>query len=60
MGQPGVVGPADTPVTYVEDSAGLRAVCKHLAGVERFGLDTEFVGERTYVPQLELIQVATP
>ena len=60
MGQAGVVGPTDVPVTYVEDTAGLRAACKHLAAVERFGLDTEFVGERTYVPQLELIQVATP
>lgn len=47
-------------MVYVDDAASLRAVCKHLASVERFGLDTEFVGERTYVPQLELIQVATP
>ncbi len=45
---------------YVDDAASLRTLCKHLAAVERFGLDTEFVGERTYVPQLELIQVATP
>src|SRR6185369_5339681 len=47
-------------VTYVDSAARLRAVCEHLAGVERFALDTEFVGERTYVPALELIQVATP
>jgi ribonuclease D len=47
-------------VTYVESAAGLRAVCEHLAQAERFALDTEFVGERTYVPALELIQVATP
>lgn len=45
---------------YVDSAARLTAVCDHLASVERFGLDTEFVGERTYVPQLELIQVATP
>src|SRR3954465_8555371 len=47
-------------VTYVDSAARLRTVCEHLAGVDRFALDTEFVGERTYVPALELIQVATP
>jgi ribonuclease D len=50
----------DGAVDYVDTGAGLRGICRYLAGVERFGLDTEFVGERTYVPQLELIQVATP
>lgn len=47
-------------VVYVDSAARLRGVCDHLATVERFALDTEFVGERTYVPVLELIQVATP
>src|SRR4051794_9916605 len=52
---------AESPeVTYVDSAARLRTVCEHLAGVDRFALDTEFVGERTYVPALELIQVATP
>lgn len=50
----------DQPLIYVSDGERLEAVCAHLATTERFGLDTEFVGERTYVPQLELIQVATP
>jgi len=50
----------DLPFTYVDTLKGLIEVCEHLAAVERFGLDTEFVGERTYVPQLELVQVATP
>lgn len=45
---------------YVDSAARLAAICEHLSSVERFGLDTEFVGERTYVPLLELIQVATP
>jgi ribonuclease D len=45
---------------YVDSAATLRAVCEHLATVDRFALDTEFVGERTYLPALELIQVATP
>jgi ribonuclease D len=47
-------------VTYVDTAARLRSTCEHLATVERFALDTEFVGERTYLPALELIQVATP
>ncbi len=47
------------PLVYVDDAVALRKVCERLAGVERFALDTEFVGERTYVPVLELIQVAT-
>jgi ribonuclease D len=51
--------PTPLPAVYVDDTAGLRAVCRELAAEERFGLDTEFVGERTYVPQLELVQVAT-
>lgn len=45
---------------YVDSATRLTTICEHLSTVERFGLDTEFVGERTYVPQLELIQVATP
>ncbi len=48
----------DESFLYVEDQAALRRLVGRLADCERFGLDTEFVGERTYVPQLELIQVA--
>jgi ribonuclease D len=50
----------DLTVTYVDSAATLRGVCERLAETDRFALDTEFVGERTYVPALELIQVATP
>ncbi|HUI24604.1 MAG TPA: ribonuclease D [Candidatus Kryptonia bacterium] len=49
----------DSSFLYVQDVAGLRRVVSQLGDSERFGLDTEFVGERTYTPQLELIQVAT-
>lgn len=51
---------SETNVIYVDSAAALRGVCERLAKTERFVLDTEFVGERTYVPVLELIQVATP
>lgn len=46
-------------VTYIDSAAGLDEACARLADVPRFALDTEFVGERTYVPVLELIQVST-
>lgn len=49
----------ELPVVYVDDMKALGEVCAHLAGTRRFALDTEFVGERTYYPKLELIQVAT-
>ena len=52
-------GRYEVAVTYVDDDAALRRVCTQLAAAPRFALDTEFVGERTYVPALELIQVAT-
>lgn len=43
----------------MDDRRALRTLCERLAAEKRVGIDTEFVGERTYVPQLELIQVAT-
>lgn len=55
-GKGAVAGPA---ATYVDSAETLQAVCAQLAKARRFALDTEFVGERTYVPVLELIQVAT-
>lgn len=51
---------ADGTVIYADTAATLRGVCDRLASTERFVLDTEFVGERTYLPVLELIQVSTP
>lgn len=44
---------------FIESPSALEAFCDRLRLAERLGIDTEFVGERTYVPQLELVQVAT-
>lgn len=52
-------GGGEHRVTYIDSAAALEAACARLATVSRFALDTEFVGERSYVPVLELIQVST-
>lgn len=48
------------PEQIINDEAGLAACCEHLDSCPVIGFDTEFVGEDTYVPDLCLIQVATP
>jgi ribonuclease D len=47
------------PVTYVTDQHALESLCQTLRQSPRLALDTEFVGEDTFTPRLELIQVAT-
>ncbi len=42
----------------VVDDAGLRALVDELSAADCYGFDTEFHTERTYVPDLALIQVA--
>jgi ribonuclease D len=49
-----------SPATMVADRAGLEALVTRVAGEEFYGFDTEFHTERTYVPQLALIQISWP
>jgi len=44
---------------YIEDDTLLKEFLDELASVDTLALDTEFVRETTYFPQLCLIQVAT-
>ena len=46
------------PTEYL-DSKSLDVLCEKLADGERIALDTEFMREKTYFPQLCLVQVAT-
>ncbi len=47
------------PLQYVTDQRTLESLCHTLRQSPRLALDTEFVGEDTFIPRLELIQVAT-
>ena len=47
------------PMQYVTDQQALETLCLTLRQSSRLALDTEFVGEDTFIPRLELIQVAT-
>jgi ribonuclease D len=44
--------------TYITDRQSLRTFVDRLREHDRIALDTEFVGEDSFVPRLELIQVA--
>lgn len=48
-----------TPQHYITSAPALSELCEQLRDSPRLALDTEFVGEETFVPKLELIQVAT-
>ncbi|MCJ7439925.1 MAG: HRDC domain-containing protein [Acidimicrobiia bacterium] len=47
-------------VRWVDSDAALASVVKTLSSEEQYGLDTEFVAERTYYPRLCLVQLAWP
>jgi len=46
------------PADYVDDEAGLKTLCERLRGHARLAVDTEFMGEDSFHPRLEIIQVA--
>jgi ribonuclease D len=48
----------DAPVTLVVDRDALEALAAEVAAEACYGFDTEFHTERTYVPDLALIQIA--
>src|SRR2546426_5004094 len=47
---------ADTE--YIRDEAGLLSLCERLREHDRLAVDTEFMGEDSFHPRLEIIQVA--
>ncbi len=47
------------PHQYITSAPALSELCEQLRDSARLALDTEFVGEESFVPKLELIQVAT-
>ena len=49
-----------TIAKYVDTPDALAQLCAQLQHSEFIALDTEFVRERTYLPRLCLVQVATP
>ena len=47
------------PYLYIDDAAALAEFCDRLHGTPWLALDTEFVREKTFYPQLCLVQIAT-
>jgi ribonuclease D len=47
-----------TMVLYIDTPADLAALIPDLAAADRYGIDTEFHGERSYYPRLALVQIA--
>ncbi len=56
MARPSI--PDFPPPTIVTDTDALTALCHRLAGEEFVTVDTEFMRERTYYPELCLVQLA--
>jgi ribonuclease D len=51
---------SEPEVRWIDSDAALASVVKTLCSEEQYGLDTEFVAERTYYPRLCLAQLAWP
>jgi ribonuclease D len=52
--------PSEQVPSLVANPTGLRELIDRLLAADRYALDTEFHRERTYWPQLALVQVAWP
>ncbi len=48
-----------TPTKLITSNGDIAGLCDHLHSAGAFGVDTEFIGETSYVPILCLIQVST-
>lgn len=46
--------------SFIDNPRALAALCEKLAGHTMLAVDTEFIREQSYVPSLELVQVAAP
>jgi len=53
-------GSRELEVHWIDSDAALASVVRTLCSEEQYGLDTEFVAERTYYPRLCLVQLAWP
>ena len=47
------------PVQFINDAASLNTLCETLKNYQDLAIDTEFIREKTYYPNLCLIQIAT-
>ena len=47
-------------MTLIAESGALAAFCQRQRGVEFVAIDTEFMRDKTYWPQLCLVQIAGP
>ncbi len=50
---------SEQPCQWIHTLDQLREFCRQVSPAQRIGLDTEFIGESSFEPRLELIQVAT-
>lgn len=49
-----------TKFDWISEQAALEELVEELCRTEAYALDTEFHRERTYLPELALVQIATP
>ena len=50
---------SDTRPQFIDDIQSLARFCASLEGETVLAIDTEFIPEQTYAPQLQLVQIAT-